>query len=110
MAAQPKLDRVPVATYRLQFNREFTFAQAREIVQYLADLGISDVYASPLFAAGPESTHGYDVCAFDRLNPSLGTGEDFKNFRAELQRAGLGLLLDMVPNHMGTSAGNLWWR
>jgi (1->4)-alpha-D-glucan 1-alpha-D-glucosylmutase len=108
MAAKP--NRVPVATYRLQFNRQFTFAQAREILGYLAELGVSDVYASPIFLAGPESTHGYDVCGFDRINPNLGTAEDFKGFTADIKSNGLGLLLDMVPNHMGTCSDNIWWR
>jgi len=64
--------RLPSATYRLQFNANFGFQQALEIVDYLHELGISDCYASPLFQARPESLHGYDVCDFSRLNPALG--------------------------------------
>jgi (1->4)-alpha-D-glucan 1-alpha-D-glucosylmutase len=101
--------RIPIATYRFQFNKGFTFAQARELLPYLRDLGISDVYASPIFLAGPESTHGYDICAFDRINPNLGTPEDFDAFTAEIRKLDMGLLVDMVPNHMGSHSNNCWW-
>lgn len=101
--------RIPVATYRFQFHKGFTFQNARALLPYLRDLGISDVYASPLFLAGPESTHGYDICGFDQINPNLGTPEDFEAFTSELQREGLGLLVDMVPNHMGSHNSNRWW-
>jgi (1->4)-alpha-D-glucan 1-alpha-D-glucosylmutase len=101
--------RIPGATYRLQFNRDFTFAQAREVVGYLHDLGITDCYASPLFKAAPQSNHGYDVCNFNRLNPNLGTSEDFERFVARLRELDMGLLLDMVPNHMSTDLSNRWW-
>ncbi len=101
--------RIPRATYRLQFNRQFTFQQATELADYLADLGISDCYASPLFRAGPQSSHGYDICAFDQFNPNLGSAEDFDRFAARLRQLGLGLLLDMVPNHMGNDLSNCWW-
>ena len=104
------MKRIPCATYRLQFNRGFTFSQARDILDYLIELGISDVYASPLFEAGPESTHGYDTCCFGRLNPGLGTEEDFNQFTGALNRCGLGLLLDFVPNHMSATLSNPWWR
>ncbi len=110
MESVSQLNRLPLATYRLQFNRDFTFKQAAEIVSYLAELGISDAYASPLFLAGPESTHGYDVCGFDQLNPMLGTSEDFERLVAQIRGKGLGLLLDMVPNHMGAVSSNAWWR
>jgi (1->4)-alpha-D-glucan 1-alpha-D-glucosylmutase len=101
--------RVPIATYRLQFNRDFTFGQAREILDYLKDLGISDCYASPLFRAGAQSTHGYDICCFEELNPTLGGLDGFKQFAAAARERGLGLLLDMVPNHMGCALTNQWW-
>jgi (1->4)-alpha-D-glucan 1-alpha-D-glucosylmutase len=101
----------PTATYRLQFHRGFTFAQARELVPYLAQLGISHVYASPFFRAAPGSLHGYDVCDHNELNPELGTREEFDAFSAELKRHGLGLIADFVPNHMGIErALNPWWR
>src|SRR5947207_2526192 len=89
-----QFNRIPVATYRLQFNRDFTFQQATEIADYLGGLGITDVYASPLFQAGPDSTHGYDICCFDRINSNIGSEEDFERFAAKLRHLGLGLLLD----------------
>jgi (1->4)-alpha-D-glucan 1-alpha-D-glucosylmutase len=102
---------VPIATYRLQFHGGFTFAQAREIVPYLARLGISHVYASPFFRAAPGSTHGYDVCDHNELNPEIGSRADFEAFSAELKAHGLGLIADFVPNHMGIErALNPWWR
>ena len=101
--------RIPVATYRFQFHKGFTFQQARALIPYLRELGISDVYASPIFLAGPESTHGYDICGFDRINPNLGTKEDFDAFSSDLRKAGMGLVVDMVPNHMGSHGSNCWW-
>ena len=101
--------RVPVATYRLQFNADFTFAQARAIVPYLAQLGITDVYASPIFRARKGSTHGYDIVDASALNPELGTGEDFDALHEALAAARLGFLLDIVPNHMAASHENAWW-
>jgi (1->4)-alpha-D-glucan 1-alpha-D-glucosylmutase len=102
--------RIPRATYRLQFNRQFTFQQVREIADYLHELGISDLYASPLFRATPHSTHGYDVCAFDQFNPNLGTPADFDRLTERLRELGMGLLLDVVPNHMAADLSNPWWR
>ncbi|HEX4263618.1 MAG TPA: malto-oligosyltrehalose synthase [Verrucomicrobiae bacterium] len=103
------MKRIPGATYRLQFNRDFTFRHASEILSYLSDLGISDVYASPLFQAGPESTHGYDTCCYGKLNPNLGTDEDFERFTTALKDHKMGLLLDVVPNHMSATTSNAWW-
>jgi len=101
--------RVPRATYRLQFNAGFTFADAREIAPYLAELGISDIYASPILKARKGSGHGYDVVDANALNPELGSDDDFNALHAELQRRNLGLLLDVVPNHMAASPENAWW-
>ncbi|WP_395740947.1 malto-oligosyltrehalose synthase [Prosthecobacter sp.] len=102
---------IPTATYRLQFQRCFTFAQAREVVPYLARLGISHVYASPFFRAAPGSTHGYDVYDHNELNPEIGTREEFEALCAELKAHGLGMIVDFVPNHMGIEhAMNPWWR
>ncbi|HYG36774.1 MAG TPA: malto-oligosyltrehalose synthase [Clostridia bacterium] len=101
--------RIPLATYRLQFNRRFTFEHASGMVDYLRELGISDCYASPLFKAGPQSTHGYDICGFDQFSPNLGESADFDRFSARLRELELGLLLDMVPNHMGADLSNTWW-
>ena len=101
--------RVPTATYRLQFNAQFTFDDARAIARYLAQLGISDIYASPILKARKGSTHGYDVVDANALNPELGTDDDFTALHEELRRNNLGLLLDIVPNHMAASAENSWW-
>src|SRR5678815_5017585 len=89
----------PRATYRLQFNREFTFADATRIVPYLARLGISHVYASPILKARPGSMHGYDVTDHTQLNPELGTREDFDRFTDRLREHGMGLVVDIVPIH-----------
>jgi (1->4)-alpha-D-glucan 1-alpha-D-glucosylmutase len=101
--------RVPVATYRLQFNAQFTFADARRIAAYLARLGITDIYASPILKARKGSSHGYDVVDANALNPELGSDDDFNALHAELQQQKLGLLLDIVPNHMAATAENAWW-
>ncbi|MBI3455418.1 MAG: malto-oligosyltrehalose synthase [Candidatus Rokubacteria bacterium] len=103
--------RIPVATYRLQFNRTFTFEQAREVVPYLEALGISDVYASSYLAARPGSTHGYDIVDHNALNPEIGAGEAYERFVAALRERGMGQILDVVPNHMGIAEGaNRWWN
>jgi (1->4)-alpha-D-glucan 1-alpha-D-glucosylmutase len=100
----------PRATYRLQFNREFTFADATRVVPYLARLGISHVYASPILKARPGSMHGYDVTDHTRLNPELGTPQEFEALVAELHEHGMGLIVDIVPNHLGVMGDdNSWW-
>ncbi|QQS45726.1 MAG: malto-oligosyltrehalose synthase [Acidobacteriota bacterium] len=102
---------IPVATYRLQFNEDFTFRQAASILDYLNDLGISDCYASPLLTARPGSRHGYDVIDHSRLNPELGGGEGFEDFASGLRPRRLGLIMDVVPNHMCIAgSGNRWWN
>ncbi|MFQ5846250.1 MAG: malto-oligosyltrehalose synthase [Candidatus Methylomirabilales bacterium] len=101
--------RVPGATYRLQFNQDFGFADARRLVPYLLMLGITDLYASPIFQVRRGSTHGYDVTDPTRLNPELGTREEFDLLSEELRRHGMGLLLDIEPNHMAASPENPWW-
>ncbi len=94
----------------MQFNRYFRLADALKLVPYLDGLGISHVYASPLFKAVPKSMHGYDVCDFNQLNPELGTEADLEKLAAALHRKKMGLVLDIVPNHMGiASPENLWW-
>jgi len=101
---------IPRATYRLQFNREFTFRQAVEIVPYLAELGVSHIYCSPYLRARPGSMHGYDIIDHDSLNPELGSHEDFDRFSRVLREHGMGQILDVVPNHMGVmGADNAWW-
>jgi (1->4)-alpha-D-glucan 1-alpha-D-glucosylmutase len=104
------LPRIPVSTYRVQLNRNFGFADAREIVHYLHDLGISDIYASPYFATKKGSLHGYDIVNPNMLNPEVGTEEEYNAFVDELQKYGMGQILDIVPNHMCIESGdNLWW-
>jgi (1->4)-alpha-D-glucan 1-alpha-D-glucosylmutase len=101
----------PRATYRMQFHAGFTFRDATKLVPYLADLGISHLYASPIFRANPGSTHGYDVVDYNQLNPEVGSREDFDELVAALHERGLKLILDFVPNHMGVAAGlNAWWQ
>ena len=101
--------RVPVATYRLQFNSSFRFPDAQALVPYLNELGITDIYASPIFKARRGSTHGYDITDPTRLNPELGTEAEFEALVQELKRHGMGLLLDIVPNHMAAISENQWW-
>jgi (1->4)-alpha-D-glucan 1-alpha-D-glucosylmutase len=100
---------VPVSTYRLQLHPGFTFADAAAIADYLHDLGVGDVYTSPLFAARAGSTHGYDVADYGALSPALGGEEAFAALGAALRERGMGLVLDMVPNHMGVGDANPWW-
>ncbi|MGR9014584.1 MAG: malto-oligosyltrehalose synthase, partial [Gammaproteobacteria bacterium] len=106
----PPAPRIPLATYRLQFNRDFTFNQAREIVPYLSALGISHLYASPYLKARPGSRHGYDIIDHNTLNPEIGTYEEFEHLCATLAEHDMGQILDLVPNHMGIQGGdNAWW-
>ncbi|MCK0209904.1 malto-oligosyltrehalose synthase [Starkeya koreensis] len=97
------------ATYRLQFHRGFTFADAEALVPYLVDLGISHLYASPITMAVPGSTHGYDVADPTRINPELGGEEGFERLARRLGEHGMGVLLDIVPNHMAASGHNPFW-
>src|SRR6266540_649940 len=102
--------RIPTCTYRVQFNRWFTFSQAREIVPYLQALGVSDVYASPYFQASPDSLHGYDITDHSKLNPAIGTRAEYDAWIAELHAHGMGQVLDFVPNHVGIAdSRNAWW-
>ncbi|HEX6802706.1 MAG TPA: malto-oligosyltrehalose synthase [Terriglobales bacterium] len=104
------MTRIPLSTYRLQFNRNFTFAQAAEIVPYLAELGISHCYASPYLRARPGSMHGYDIIDHHHLNPEIGSPEDYERWVAALHEHGMGQILDVVPNHMGVmGSDNAWW-
>ena len=98
------------ASYRLQLVPGFGFREAAEIVPYLARLGVTDVYTSPVLAAARGSTHGYDVVDHSRLASALGTDEDLAYFSARLRSQGMGLIVDWVPNHMGIASGqNAWW-
>ncbi|MBV8083345.1 MAG: malto-oligosyltrehalose synthase [Chloroflexi bacterium] len=101
----------PLATYRLQFHAGFTFRDARNVVPYLHELGVSDVYASPYQKARAGSSHGYDVANPNTLNPEIGTEDDYRAYVEELASRGMGQVLDTVPNHMGIGdANNVWWQ
>jgi (1->4)-alpha-D-glucan 1-alpha-D-glucosylmutase len=103
--------RIPLATYRLQFNAHFTFRQAERLVPYLRRLGVGALYASPVFQARPGSAHGYDILDYNALNPELGGDADFRRMATALRQAGLGLVLDIVPNHLCVDhEGNPWWN
>ena len=102
---------LPESTYRLQFHAGFTFRDATRIVPYLRELGITHVYASPYLKARPGSTHGYDIVNHRVLNPEVGTPEEHDAFVATIREHGLGLILDIVPNHMGIGTNeNPWWE
>jgi len=97
------------ASYRVQFEPNFTFEDARRLVPYLARLGVSHLYSSPVLAARKSSTHGYDVVDPGRLNPELGPPDSFEQLVDTLKSHGMGLILDIVPNHMAAGEGNPWW-
>lgn len=102
--------KAPASTYRIQFHPGFRFADARDLVPYLNDLGITDLYSSPRFKARRGSSHGYDIVNPMRINSELGTEQDFDELAEKLRHYGMGLLLDVVPNHMAAVAENPWWR
>jgi (1->4)-alpha-D-glucan 1-alpha-D-glucosylmutase len=100
----------PRATYRLQFHKGFTFDDAAPLAPYLAKLGISHLYSSPILAARAGSTHGYDVVDHTRINPELGGAEAFERLARTLRAVGIGIIVDIVPNHMAVGgADNPWW-
>lgn len=101
---------IPSSTYRLQLNRDFPWVKAKGIAPYLAELGIGAAYVSPIVMARPGSAHGYDVVDLARLNPELGSDVEMTNFARKLRELGLGLLVDVVPNHMSIwgSANRSW--
>jgi (1->4)-alpha-D-glucan 1-alpha-D-glucosylmutase len=104
------LPRIPVSTYRLQFNSQFSFSDARKIIYYLHLIGITDIYSSPYFKAKKGSIHGYDIVDPAVLNPEIGTDEEYNELISELQKYGMGQILDIVPNHMCIeSKDNAWW-
>ncbi|MEO6409309.1 MAG: malto-oligosyltrehalose synthase [Burkholderiaceae bacterium] len=110
MSARPAQAIVPRATYRVQLHRDFRFDQARSIVPYLAALGISHLYCSPPLRSRPGSQHGYDVTDHGEINPELGGRAGLDALVATLHEHGMGLLVDIVPNHMGVLGGdNAWW-
>jgi (1->4)-alpha-D-glucan 1-alpha-D-glucosylmutase len=97
------------ATYRLQLGEDMTFADARALVPYVRDLGVSHLYLSPSFAARAGSTHGYDVVDPTRFSDALGGEDEFRALAAAAREAGLGLVLDVVPNHMAADDANPYW-
>lgn len=101
--------RIPAATYRLQFNSDFRFRTAQEIVPYLHRLGISDIYSSPYFKASKGSLHGYDMLDQNCLNPEIGTEVEYEALTDELKRHEMGQILDIVPNHMCIEGDNAFW-
>ena len=101
--------RAPLATYRLQFNSNFRFRDAISILDYLRELGISHIYASPVLASRSGSGHGYDVTDPTKIDLDQGGEEEFAALQAALEERGMGLVLDLVPNHMAASKENRWW-
>jgi (1->4)-alpha-D-glucan 1-alpha-D-glucosylmutase len=101
---------VPRATTRLQFHKDFPFDRATALVPYFARLGVSHLYASPILKARPGSTHGYDCVDVDVVNPELGGEEALRRLSDAAHAAGLGLVVDIVPNHMGVGNDNRWWQ
>ena len=107
----PPSSRIPRSTYRLQLNPDFDFRQAQELLPYLKQLGVSEIYTAPIFQASAKSSHGYDVNDYNRVSRGLGGREGLDRFGAALHELGLGLLIDFVPNHMGIDGEyNRWWR
>ena len=102
--------KVPSSTYRLQLSGELRLADALAAVPYLDALGIEALYLSPVTVATPGSRHGYDCCDSTRVNPELGSEEELAALSAALAERGMGILLDIVPNHMAASTHNPWWR
>ena len=96
--------RTPVTTYRLQMGSALTFDDARDLVPYLQDLGVTDIYLSPVLAAAPGSTHGYDVVDHTRISEVMGGRPGLERLAADVHAAGMGLVLDIVPNHMAVPA------
>jgi (1->4)-alpha-D-glucan 1-alpha-D-glucosylmutase len=103
------MTRIPSSTYRIQLSRCFTFQDAARLVPYLKDLGIGALYTSPILMARPGSSHGYDVVDHERLNPELGTASDFRSLGETLRAAGMGWIVDIVPNHMCIAGSNWRW-
>lgn len=100
----------PLATYRLQFHKDFRFTDALRLLPYLERLGVSHIYASPILRARAGSTHGYDITDHNSINPEIGSEQEFQDLVTALRGRGMSLVLDTVPNHMGVGQGtNRWW-
>jgi (1->4)-alpha-D-glucan 1-alpha-D-glucosylmutase len=102
--------RALTATARVQFHKNFTLDDGAALVPYLEKLGISHLYASPIFKAQPGSTHGYDIVDHSVINPEIGGEDALRRLVAALRERSMGLILDTVPNHMGVGAQNAWWQ
>src|SRR5690242_10290326 len=98
----------PVSTYRIQFNSEFTFAHFEKIIPYLHQLGVRTIYASPVFASTPGSTHGYDATDPNKINPEIGTEEQLVRISNELKKRNMFWLQDIVPNHLAYHDNNAY--
>lgn len=98
----------PIATYRIQFNKEFTFSDFKNIIPYLSDLGIQTIYASPIMEASPGSMHGYDTVNPLRINPEIGTEAELMEISNILKSKGMSWIQDIVPNHMAYHQNNPW--
>jgi (1->4)-alpha-D-glucan 1-alpha-D-glucosylmutase len=105
-----RINRIPLSTYRLQLGADLTLDQVTALLPYLDKLGITDVYLSPLFRARAESSHGYDVVDHGTIDPAIGDLQSFSRMAGAARELGMGILLDVVPNHMGINdPNNLWW-
>src|SRR5690242_10387920 len=101
----------PLATYRLQFHKDFRFEDARKLVSYLHALGVTHCYSSPILKSRAGSMHGYDIVDHNQINPEIGSEDEFRALVRDLHQAGIGLVLDIVPNHKGVGHGtNPWWQ
>ncbi|MCD6062470.1 MAG: 4-alpha-glucanotransferase [Flavipsychrobacter sp.] len=98
----------PVSTYRIQFHKGFTFSNFEQVIPYLAKLGVATIYASPIFSAVSGSNHGYDCLDPLTINPEIGSEEQLRNIRRQLETLGIGWMQDIVPNHMAYHTDNAW--
>jgi len=102
--------KVPTSTYRLQLNADFRLSHVRELIPYFSALGVIHLYFSPIFQARPKSPHGYDVTNPGQINREIGDEAEFMELSAALRAVDIGIILDIVPNHMAADAANPWWR
>src|SRR4051812_46615264 len=110
LTSRTAINRIPQSTYRLQLGADLTLDQVHRLLPYLQHLGVSDLYLSPLFRARAESSHGYDVVDHGTIDPAIGDLAAFERLATAARSAGMGILLDVVPNHMGINdPGNVWW-
>src|SRR3954471_22503037 len=109
-ACNKRVNRIPLSTYRLQLGADLTLDQVHDLLPYLQKLEISDLYLPPLFRARAESSHGYDVVDHGTIDPAIGDLAAFERLATAARDAEMGILLDVVPNHMGINdPGNTWW-